>query len=397
MQKKINIFLSLLLVISLVVFLTGCNIMNGLEGLNPEAETLKSEEEVKTKLGNNYQIAVRYSSQDNESGKMETSYNAIIKKAGNCIIYSDTSGGDQVSTVMINENKLYQYDSDNDKYVYSTTLSNEEVNYYTSALTLVFSISNLGEISYTKKESTTFLNRPCTKYEYEIKMNVVVGSFNSNVTYIFDDETGICFKFSTTMKASAVGEIPEEEAGSFEVTSFKMGSVNLDSEIAKIDVETENNNQGGNEQNTNVPEGYGKYVNQGAVVLYSTDEYQECWMGGIEKIDGSNPWIRVSILGYDFSILEDKYNEEYGSLSDFELVETTINEYNALVCTYSNYSSYCMEVAFDLSYLNDQYWPAAVIKVEADKNLYDINIFNDSTIWDIINSFYFDKALKYNY
>lgn len=150
-------------------------------------------------------------------------------------------------------------------------------------------------------------------------------------------------------------------------------------------------------QPTDVPEGYGKYVNQGAVIYYPTDSYQESMFGGIEGTDNGIPWIKVSISGTAFSEQKALLKDENGSSSNFSLEEITVGTYDALKCIYSDSGSHFMVVVIDTTYLNDEFWAAVTIKVDLPQSRGDLDFFNDEALWEIINSFYFDSSLKYSF
>lgn len=146
-----------------------------------------------------------------------------------------------------------------------------------------------------------------------------------------------------------------------------------------------------------VPEGYDTYVNQGATIIFPTDTYQKSMMGGIEKIEGETPWIKVSILGDSFDKQKELCEEQNGNSSDYSLEEITVGEHKALKCIYSDSSTYFMEVIIDTTFINDPFWAGVAIKVNVPKSKSDMSVFEDETLWDIINSFYFDAAKKYSF
>lgn len=150
-------------------------------------------------------------------------------------------------------------------------------------------------------------------------------------------------------------------------------------------------------EEVSLPEGYAKCVNQGAVILYPTDIYQESIMSGIEKIDGGTPWVRLSIMSTPFKDQKAACEEEHGHSSDYSLTEITVGEHEALKCIYSDMTSYFMEVIIDTSFINDEFWASIAVKVDIPKTNGDLSMFEDETLWEIINSFYFDSSLKYSF
>lgn len=383
MKKLLHLFevvLSLVLLLTLV----GC-----MQGFNPEIETLKSKEDVEKAIGNNYQITVKYFGGNGQENSTFT-----VKKDGDSMIYTTSDNSETNDTILVNENKVYEYNEEDDMYTYVSSLSNEDVSNFNYGLVAAFSISELGEVMYTSKESTTFLGRACTKYEYVVGVNIISANYNSTSTYIFDNETGFCFFFNVTVDAAAIGQGQETESGSFEVTEFKLGQVNLDSEIAKIDKESEGDNNGGN---TNIAEGYDKYVNQGAVILFPTDTYQKSMFGGIERIEGVYPYIRISISSDTFASRESNLQSEYESKSDYSLTHINVGEHDAFKCVYSDSLEYHMEVVIDGAFINDEFWSSIIIKVDMPKSNFELSMFDDEILWNIINSFYFDGKLKYSY
>lgn len=147
-----------------------------------------------------------------------------------------------------------------------------------------------------------------------------------------------------------------------------------------------------------IPEGYGRYVNQGAAILYPTDTYKESMMGGVEKTDGGIPWVRISISGDAFDKQKALCEQEHGTASDYSLSEITVGEHKALKCIYSDSAAYFMEVIIDTAFINDSSWACVAIKVEVAKSSgMDASAFDDEGLWEIINSFYFDGSLKYSF
>lgn len=180
------------------------------------------------------------------------------------------------------------------------------------------------------------------------------------------------------------------------------GKVKTDGSKATILSNQQQNQDGGNAgteaaEKAEVPEGYEKYVNQGAVLLYPTDKYQKGMMGGIEQIEGEAPWVRLSILGDSFDEQKSLCEQEHASSSDYSLTEITVGEHRALKCIYSDSASYYMEVIIDTSFINDPFWASIAVKVDIPKSKGDLSTFEDETLWEIINSFYFDSSLKYSF
>lgn len=143
--------------------------------------------------------------------------------------------------------------------------------------------------------------------------------------------------------------------------------------------------------------GMEKYVNQGAVIVYPAGEWVEGSMGGIEKADAVNylPCIRLSIKGDSLEECKALLTSEYGSKADFSMEDITVGGNNAVKCTYTAYGETTMEVVIDTAFIGDEFWSAVGIKVSVPEG--DTAYFEDEALWDIINSFYFDKALKYSY
>ncbi len=107
--------------------------------------------------------------------------------------------------------------------------------------------------------------------------------------------------------------------------------------------------------------------------------------------------MRVSILGDSFDKQKALCEQENGSSSDYSLTEITVGEHDALKCVYSDSASYFMEVIIDTSFINDEFWACVAVKVDVPKSQGDLSMFEDETLWEVINSFYFDSAKKYSF
>lgn len=219
--------------------------------------------------------------------------------------------------------------------------------------------------------------------------------YDVDYRYFTDAKSGDIFAFENISlePGDYTMRINESDAGGVELAwcAFSVKGENNGSQ-------GESDPQGGNnEPAVSIPEGYAAYVNQGAVILYPTDRFKEGMMGGIEGVENDIPWVRLSILGDSFDKQKDLCEQEHGSSSDYSLSEITVGEHKALKCIYSDSASYFMEVIIDTSFINDEFWSCVAVKVDVPKSQGDLSMFEDETLWEIINSFYFDSAQKYSF
>lgn len=227
-MKKGLIFVVALSAISLAA----CNF--GDEGSSGEVNTvtLKSADETKAAIGEKFYAKMHVDGQSSE-GESE-SEDIIGAQKEHWKFYSM---GSTVSLLGKESDKWYQYsyDSEEEKYNYRSEL--DEVTEPYDILTNLFMVAG-SELSYNTKESVTKFGRPCTKYTYESKKNLIVASVSLKQEYIIDDASNILFSYKTSGEAFGPDGGGSASAN-FEVTEFELGSAVdtfFNNEIAKIEL-----------------------------------------------------------------------------------------------------------------------------------------------------------------
>ena len=243
MKKIWIIALVVTLIACVAVCFTACGMLNKLTG-NDDSETytepMKSAEEIKAALGNNYIVTVKVSgSSQSSSGGNDSSVEYFTTAYNGTYSWYGQEGA--ATGVLLKHNQdnstyMYSYDTDSGKYdsvsLYGTADQRDPF-YYVSAY--VFYSSS--ELTYSTKTSTTFLNRSCTKYTYSQSYGII--GYNESVSeeWIVDNTTGAILKHSWDVSASAGGESGSANA-SFECTRYdtNASTVNsfIDTEVAKI-------------------------------------------------------------------------------------------------------------------------------------------------------------------
>lgn len=143
------------------------------------------------------------------------------------------------------------------------------------------------------------------------------------------------------------------------------------------------------------PEGYSKYVNQGAVVYYPTDTWKKGDVGGIVPIDSKDN-LAVVRLGVSQSNLDEAIEIFKSDYSGYKSVEKMkIADHDAAKCVYVGKLGTHMEIIFDTPYTNDEFYRSCAVRVYASED--NVEFFDDPTVLEIIESFYFDRSLKYSF
>ena len=196
-------------------------------------DAVKSRDEVAELIGDKYLITVRVDgSYTDGSGQLVTEYVEYSTVSDGVYSYWGTSLEDLKTGSLykrVNEDLVvYDYSEDAGGYT-ELAVFPTEINPFRS-VNIIFLAET--EIEYTKKESTTFLGRACTKYEYKESDATVAASATFEREWIMDNTTGACLKYSAAVKGSGIG-VSGSASGSFEVTQFEQGS-KVDEIIKKI-------------------------------------------------------------------------------------------------------------------------------------------------------------------
>lgn len=140
------------------------------------------------------------------------------------------------------------------------------------------------------------------------------------------------------------------------------------------------------------PVGKTMYVREGGVIYYPTETWEKSF-GGIapKNCADSEVVLRFSVAGQPLDEQIEVFKTDYPSYQSAE--KMTIAGHNAAKCIYVGNVGTQMRIIFDTPFTNDKFYSAYIITVYASQD--NVAFFDDATVWEIINSFYFDKSKKY--
>lgn len=200
---------------------------------NNNKDQMKTRDEVAALIGEKYLITVRVDSSYRDSnGQTVEEYVTYTTVSDGVYSYWGTSLDNLANGSLykrVNAD-LVSYDYSEEAGGYnSMSVFPTEINPFRSVNIIFFSEL---ELEYTSKSSTTFLGRACTKYEYKEANASAAGAATYERTWIVDDNTGACLKYSAAVTGSGLG-VNGGASGNFEVTEFVQGS-SVDVTIKKI-------------------------------------------------------------------------------------------------------------------------------------------------------------------
>lgn len=230
MINKRLISIGALLTLS-TISLSACSFYGG----NRKSDTLKSNEEVRELIGDNYALKAEFIAESDDSDRVTIETKQDGEFAFTLNYHIDDSEVSQEKRLS-KGNLVYQYDDVSHKYTSITRVRGAELSTL-DALSFILGYDTgltSTKITYNTKETGTFIGRPVTIYTTKIGVSLtgIISAGYTN-TYTFDDATGLCLKMIHSINASTAGD---SSGGSFgyEVKSFTIGGVSLDSEIAKV-------------------------------------------------------------------------------------------------------------------------------------------------------------------
>lgn len=156
---------------------------------------------------------------------------------------------------------------------------------------------------------------------------------------------------------------------------------------------------GGGSGSSDVPpagDGEEEYVNQGAVIRYGTDKFQEdTFFSGIEHIQGKDLWIHISIGGSSFAEERQDYADEYGDKENYSMTDLTVGGHEAFMVTFNQYGTTNAEVVINTDFIGDEFWSTVTIKGQSEDM--SLDIANDPDFREVVDSFYYDGSRKYSF
>ena len=224
MTKTKNFFmtmLSLVLVLCCAFMLTACGVIADDSedvggGGASTTDTLKTEAQIKSALGNKYYVEVSVDSNESDDPTVFTLVTDGV------YLYTNLAGG-----------VLLKF-AGNDYIIY--TKASEESDEYTSMMritpnaqntydigSLSYMLGYTGTIDYTSKRSIIFLGRPAVEYTISNSISILGYTSYYTETTVIDSATGLCLKHSASGSASAGGE-HVSGSYSFECTKFYVGN-----------------------------------------------------------------------------------------------------------------------------------------------------------------------------
>ena len=180
-------------------------------------DQMKTNDEVAALIGEKYLITVKVDSSYRDSnGQTVEEYVTYTTVSDGVYSYWGTSLDNLATGSLykrVNSN-LVSYDYSEEAGGYNRmSVFPTEINPFRSVNIIFFSEL---ELEYTSKSSTTFLGRACTKYEYREANASAAGAVTYERTWIIDNATGACLKYSAAVAGSGIGG-SGYASGNFEV------------------------------------------------------------------------------------------------------------------------------------------------------------------------------------
>ena len=234
----LTILLVFVMAFGLMFSVAGCEVPGVIDFSESEyqTDTLKTEAQIRSALGNKYYVDVEIKTGDEEHpDETET--------------FSIVTDGTYLYTTLTEDGVLLKLDG-NDYLVYARIAEEEnytEVTRVTPIAENLYDISAFaymlaytGSFDYTSKRDVTFLNRPAVEYTVEEHWAFLGNDASYTEKMIIDNATGICLKHSAEASANANGEHGSATA-SFECTKFFTGddeeiTTALEAQTSKIAV-----------------------------------------------------------------------------------------------------------------------------------------------------------------
>lgn len=143
------------------------------------------------------------------------------------------------------------------------------------------------------------------------------------------------------------------------------------------------------------PEGKTKYALEGGVVYFPTDTWEKGEFGGIKpkNCEDESLVVRVGTVSGSVDEQIDIFKNDYKEYQSVE--KMTIANHSAVKMIYVGNLGTRMEIVFDTPYTNDEFYSAYHITVRVSDD--NTAFFDDATLWEIIESFYYDASLKYSF
>lgn len=243
MKKLIVKLLSVFLVLVLCLSFIGCKKKNKKDNpdsggevpggqVNEQKVPSKQASEIDNIMGVNYELILKYSGSDSSSELDLGEYTCEIKKANDYVFYTEypTSDRNDVTKYLLNDDKLYLYVANEDKYRLVPTNSLNDPLSYLVGYSFIYTYSTLKDYPYNTKKSVIVNGFNCNQYEYD---GIFQGS-QMNYKVAFDVNTGLCLLFESNAVTDYGTFISK-----YQVSKFEKGKVNIDSEIAKISNDNE--------------------------------------------------------------------------------------------------------------------------------------------------------------
>jgi len=228
MAKSIKTAIAMLLALILTFSLTACGDKDKTKvndkNINSETEKMKFDKDyIKNNMPEEYEISYKILSKEG-TGKDESITITMAKTSKG--VYFKTDESEQLLLKTDKGYQQYNYDSEQSKFVPSMDYSDpnaiffqeEMINTLTAAFTCYFGYYSPYKDVIKKYGTEKICGRKCTKYKYD---SSTLG-YNLKYEFCVDNETGICMRSITEVKAGT-----DVASANFECTGFKTSGVEL--------------------------------------------------------------------------------------------------------------------------------------------------------------------------
>lgn len=233
MSKAIKKYISIIIATMLMFSLAACGEKEDKEEdkttkASESTQIVYGEEYIKNHAPKEYKLSYKISVTEEGSKTTEAPYTITIAKNSEGV-YLKMADMEQVFLKRDNGYEQFVYDSNTAEWTSLSTLggieaddsaylTQEEVDDLTTSFTtyFVYYTDFKDEMKYDGKED--YLGRKCEKYKYKGG----IPGYNAQYDILIDKETGICLKFSTTVKAAG-----DMASANFETTEFVTSGIEL--------------------------------------------------------------------------------------------------------------------------------------------------------------------------